>query len=350
MATVRDILKALDVITGGRVITDSFGYGGANPFVVTKTSGIPGKAVTELPGLVWGDPDMPVKKVAVMMTLTESAIELAGATGIDCLIAHHPIAEGSNTGGVTARDYFNLYHLAVFELHEAFHGLHPGIAWIHGSCAKHVNIRFGGVPGKIVWYGNALPEVETLGDLLNRIDTIMGTDIESRVLTSERQIRGCTEIHETSIAARAKIFVGTPDKDTSPVAYSIYSAIDTKSVLYLIVYFLMIIGFSYFYATIQFNPVEISNNLKRNGGFIPGFRPGKPTSDFIAKVLNKVTLFGAIYLGIVAICPLIAGKLLGNPSLAIGGTSVIIVVGVALETVRALESQMMMRQYKGFLE
>ena len=98
---------------------------------------------------------MPVKKVAVMMTLTESAIELAGATGIDCLIAHHPIAEGSNTGGVTARDYFNLYHLAVFELHEAFHGLHPGIAWIHGSCAKHVNIRFGGVPGKIVWYGNA---------------------------------------------------------------------------------------------------------------------------------------------------------------------------------------------------
>ena len=102
MATVRDILKALDVITGGRVITDSFGYGGANPFVVTKTSGIPGKAVTELPGLVWGDPDMPVKKVAVMMTLTESAIELAGATGIDCLIAHHPIAEGSNTGGVTA--------------------------------------------------------------------------------------------------------------------------------------------------------------------------------------------------------------------------------------------------------
>ena len=111
MATVRDILKARDVITGGRVITDSFGYGGANPFVVTKTSGIPGKAVTELPGLVWGDPDMPVKKVAVMMTLTESAIELAGATGIDCLIAHHPIAEGSNTGGVTARDYFNLYHL-----------------------------------------------------------------------------------------------------------------------------------------------------------------------------------------------------------------------------------------------
>ena len=125
---------------------------------------------------------------------------------------------------------------------------------------------------------------------------------------------------------------------------------DTRSAFYIVCYFLLIIAFSYFYATIQFNPIEIANNLKKNGGFIPGFRPGKPTSDFIAKVLNKVTLFGAIYLGIVAICPLIAGKLLGNSGLAIGGTSVIIVVGVALETVRALESQMMMRQYKGFLE
>ena len=151
-----------------------------------------------------------------------------------------------------------------------------------------------------------------------------------------------------SLPATIWAFIGTPEEGT--VGRSIYNAIDTKSVLYLIVYFLMIIGFSYFYATIQFNPVEISNNLKRNGGFIPGFRPGKPTSDFIAKVLNKVTLFGAIYLGIVAICPLIAGKLLGNSGLAVGGTSVIIVVGVALETVRALESQMMMRQYKGFLE
>ena len=92
-----------------------------------------------------------------------------------------------------------------------------------------------------------------------------------------------------SLPATIWAFVGTPEEGT--VGRSIYNAIDTKSVLYLIVYFLMIIGFSYFYATIQFNPVEISNNLKRNGGFIPGFRPGKPTSDFIAKVLNKVTLF-----------------------------------------------------------
>ena len=127
-------------------------------------------------------------------------------------------------------------------------------------------------------------------------------------------------------------------------------AIDTSSVVYMIFYFLMIIAFSYFYSTIQFNPIEISNNLKKNGGFIPGFRPGKPTSDFIRKVLNKVTLFGAVYLGIVAILPLIIGKAVNVAALSIGGTSVIIVVGVALETVQALESQMLMRQYKGFLE
>ena len=132
--------------------------------------------------------------------------------------------------------------------------------------------------------------------------------------------------------------------------YGFLNAIDTSSVVYMVFYFLMIIAFSYFYATIQFNPIEISNNLKKNGGFIPGFRPGKPTSDFIRKVLNKVTLFGAIYLGIVAILPLIIGKVVNVSALSIGGTSVIIVVGVALETVQALESQMLMRQYKGFLE
>ena len=150
-----------------------------------------------------------------------------------------------------------------------------------------------------------------------------------------------------SLPATIAAFLPAPAEGT--FWYALLQAIDTQSVLYMIVYFLMIIGFSYFYSTIQFNPIEIANNLKRNGGFIPGFRPGKPTSDFIAKVLNKITLFGAIYLGIVAIVPLIAGKVL-PVNVGIGGTSVIIVVGVALETVQALESQMLMRQYKGFLE
>ena len=123
------------------------------------------------------------------------------------------------------------------------------------------------------------------------------------------------------------------------------------SVVYLVVYMILIIAFSYFYSTIQYNPVEISNNLRKNGGFIPGYRPGRPTSDFIKRVINKITLFGAIYLGIVAILPILVGMINTKfASMAIGGTSVIIVVGVALETVQAIEAQMLMRHYKGFLE
>ena len=133
--------------------------------------------------------------------------------------------------------------------------------------------------------------------------------------------------------------------------YGFLNAIDTKSVLYMIFYFLMIIAFSYFYATIQFNPVEISNNLKKNGGFIPGFRPGKPTSDFITKALGKVTFVGALFLAVVALLPLIVGAVnSGLRNVALGGTSVIIVVGVALDTVKQMEAQMLMRHHKGFLE
>ncbi|MCI5753367.1 MAG: preprotein translocase subunit SecY [Clostridiales bacterium] len=128
---------------------------------------------------------------------------------------------------------------------------------------------------------------------------------------------------------------------------------DTSSLFYALIYFLLIIFFSYFYATIQFNPIEIANNLKKNGGFIPGIRPGRPTSEFIHRVLNKITLFGAIYLSIIAIVPILIGCFSNAEALSgisLGGTSVIIVVGVALETVRALENQMIMRNYKGFLE
>ncbi len=131
---------------------------------------------------------------------------------------------------------------------------------------------------------------------------------------------------------------------------------DNTGLIYSIVYFLLIIMFSYFYSTIQFNPVEVANNLKKNGGFIPGFRPGKPTADFLHKVISRITLFGAIYLAIVALLPTITGNIMNaagstaGSGLAIGGTSIIIVVGVALETTKALEAQLMMRHYKGFLE
>jgi len=120
---------------------------------------------------------------------------------------------------------------------------------------------------------------------------------------------------------------------------------------YFAMYVLMIFFFSWFYSTIQYDPVEISNNLKKNGGFIPGFRPGKPTSEFIQKVINKIIIFGAVYLAVVAGLPIFAGNVMdGVQNLAIGGTSIIIVVGVALETVKALEAQMLMRHYKGFLD
>ena len=121
--------------------------------------------------------------------------------------------------------------------------------------------------------------------------------------------------------------------------------------VYIAFYGLLIFFFSWFYSTIQYDPVEISNNLKKNGGFIPGFRPGKPTADFVKKVIGKIVVFGAVYLAIVALLPLLGGKLVpGVSNLAIGGTSIIIIVGVALETVKALETQMLMRHYKGFLD
>ncbi|MDR0294083.1 MAG: preprotein translocase subunit SecY [Oscillospiraceae bacterium] len=119
---------------------------------------------------------------------------------------------------------------------------------------------------------------------------------------------------------------------------------------YAVVYLLLIIAFSYFYQSIQFNPIEIANNLRQNGGFVPGFRPGKPTSDFIRKVLNRITLFGSLFLGVIAVMPIIMARVMTVGGLAMGGTSLLIVVGVALETVKAIESQMMMRHYKGFLE
>ncbi len=123
----------------------------------------------------------------------------------------------------------------------------------------------------------------------------------------------------------------------------------TQGVFYAVIYFILIIAFAYFYATIQFNPVEMANNLRKNGGAIPGIRPGKPTSDFISKILSRITLMGALFLSVIAILPIIIGNV-GSINISLGGTSVLIMVGVALDTVQNLESQMMMRHYKGFLD
>ncbi len=129
------------------------------------------------------------------------------------------------------------------------------------------------------------------------------------------------------------------------------SFFSTQSWTYALLYFFLIIAFNYFYVSMQYNPIEIANQLRQNNGAIPGIRPGKPTSDYIQRVLSKITLVGAVFLGIIAIFPIFLGMFDGNlASLSMGGTTMLIVVSVALETVRTLESQMMMRHHKGFLE
>ena len=151
-----------------------------------------------------------------------------------------------------------------------------------------------------------------------------------------------------SLPSTIKMMVNPTPGSLSDTIFNFFSS---NHPVYIVLYIGLIYLFSYFYAAIQFNPIEIANNLKKNGGFIPGFRPGRPTSDFIAKALGKVTFMGAIFLSIVAGIPLIIGAFNSSLSgVALGGTSVLIMVGVALETVRQLESQLMMRNYKGFLE
>ena len=131
---------------------------------------------------------------------------------------------------------------------------------------------------------------------------------------------------------------------------SLLDAFSTSGWLYAVLYFVLILAFAYFYTTIQYNPIEMANNLKQNNGTIPGIRPGRPTSDFIAKILSRITLIGALFLAVIALLPILYADFSGLRGLSMGGTSVIIIVGVALDTAKQLESQMMMRHYKGFLD
>jgi preprotein translocase subunit SecY len=138
------------------------------------------------------------------------------------------------------------------------------------------------------------------------------------------------------------------DQASHPFWYSFFNAFNYTSFAYVVIYLLLIVAFNYFYVAIQYNPVEIANNLRRNNGSIPGFRPGKPTSDFLTRTLSKITLIGAVFLAVVAVLPILLGNLTGV-SIQLGGTSLLIVVGVALDTTRSLDSFMTMRNHKGFL-
>ena len=152
-----------------------------------------------------------------------------------------------------------------------------------------------------------------------------------------------------TIPATIKMFLNVPEKGFWASFFGLFEA---TSWVYLVLTFLLIIAFAYFYTAISFNPIEISNNLKKNGGFIPGIRPGKPTADYITKILNRITLIGAIFLGAIAVVPMIANIIAGGHlgALAFSGNSIIIVVGVLLETTREIESQLSTHHYKGFLE
>ncbi len=146
-------------------------------------------------------------------------------------------------------------------------------------------------------------------------------------------------------------FMGVDANNPTSTFTKILALFSVQGMFYAILYFVLIIGFAYFYATIQFNPVEMTNNLRKNGGAVPGIRPGKPTSDFISKILSRITLMGALFLSVIAVVPIIVSQFSSNlAGISLGGTSLLIMVGVALDTVRNLESQMMMRHYKGFLD
>jgi len=217
---VKELIKVLDNITGGRVVKDlSDVFTGKNPFVVIKSSNIPGKSVMETPGLVYGNPEAEIKKVAVTMTLTEGNIELAGATGVDAIVAHHPIADAANSGGVTLSYYLDLYNVAVFELHEAFHGLHPGISYIHGHKPFRVDIRYGGIPGNILYVGKALDEVKTLGDILERLNKMMDMEKEQQVMGVERSYFDCAEMKDSATALQGKILLGTADSPVNTILH-----------------------------------------------------------------------------------------------------------------------------------
>ncbi|HSW10381.1 MAG TPA: NGG1p interacting factor NIF3 [Bacillota bacterium] len=220
MRTVQDVLEALDRITGGRVVKGPSDISsGKNPFVVSKSSHIPGKAIVETPGLVFGDPSWPVRKAGMLMTLTESGIELASALGIDLVVAHHPIADAANSGGVPLRNYLGLYRIAAIELHEAFHGLHPGIPYLHGHRAFRVDVAYGGIPGNILFVGKPLEDVNRLGDMVERLARFMNYEEEERLLDAERDIRRVREIWETSVAVRAKVLAGDPNSQVGTVLH-----------------------------------------------------------------------------------------------------------------------------------
>jgi hypothetical protein len=206
--TVTDVVAAIDGLTGGRVTSSAEG---GNPWVITKDSGIPGKAVTERPGLVWGSPDKPVRRLAVAMTITEHHIELAYASGVDAIVAHHPIADAASSGGVALADYLSLYDIAVLECHEAFHGLHPGMAYLHGHRPFYIDPAYRGVHGMVVMVGRPMPGVTTIGDVLARLDASLERSLDRRILDGERAVYQCADLLDSATTPGMRVLSGDLD-------------------------------------------------------------------------------------------------------------------------------------------
>lgn len=207
-----DVLEALNQISRGRMVMDwNEVASGTNPYVVMKNSNIPGKSIIEIPGLVFGDKRKAVSRIGVGMTLTESVIELAAAMKLDLIIVHHPVADAASSGGVPFVDYLPLYNLSLIEMHEAFHGLHPGLTLLHGHRKLKTDIAFGGIPGNVLHKGIALEDIRTAGDILNRIDSFMGREIDYDILQAERAIRGESSLQEATLANPARLLNGISD-------------------------------------------------------------------------------------------------------------------------------------------
>lgn len=217
-ASVADVFTALNRMTGGRLLADT-SDGVGHPFAIVKSSAIQGKGITELPGLIVGDRARSVRRLAVTMTMTESSIELAAAAHVDCIVAHHPVADGASSGGVALSPYLGLYNIALFELHEAFHGLHPGIPQLHGHNPSFVDTAFGGKAGNVIYVGRPLPGISIVGDVLARLGRYLVGDQDLALLEAERRLLSCEDLVDSVTLPRPLLRFGSADAPVSAILH-----------------------------------------------------------------------------------------------------------------------------------
>ena len=280
---------------------------------------------------------------ALMMWLGEQIDKVGVGNGISILLFAGIISRGP-----TAFQYLYNYAaegkgFAVFGIVVVFVVAFVAIVWMTGA-ERRIPVQYAKrVVGRKM-YGGQSSHIP----IKVNMSGVMPIIFASSILLIPSMILGFIRPALPSTGATAAQTAAAIQAENG-IFYRLFSLLGYKSALYAVLLFLFIIGFAYFYVTIQYNPVEMANNLRKNSGAIPGIRPGKPTSDFISKILSKITLLGALFLGVVAVLPTIVGAL-AQISIGLGGTTILIIVGVALDTVTKLESQMLMRHYKGFLD